>query len=446
MSDSVASSETILVIGGGISGVTAALELAECGKDVVLIEKNPALGGRVVQLYKYFPKLCRPTCGQEINLRRISTNRNLRVITMAEIKQISGTPGNYMAKINIKPRYVNENCTACGECAKVVNTEIDDPHNYHMGKIKAAYLPHDYAYPKRYVIDKSIVNIEDGAAAKAACQYDAVDLTMREQTIEMRAAAIIITTGWRPYDATKIQPYGYGRFPNVVTSVEFERMLDERGPTSGKLVRPSDGKPVKNIAFIQCAGSRDNNHLKHCSRICCMATLKHCACIAERQVDNLPDESDAKSTPIKSTIYYIDIRTIDRFEDFERKVRADKNVRFVKSKVAEITQDNNQNLIVHGVDTHGYKRYADEYDLVVLAIGMQPSLDIKQIMHGENTDELTINENGFIESNNGYLAADNSNQIGIFAAGCAADTLDVNRAVQTATAAALRAMQVVNRK
>ena len=147
MSDIVATNETILVVGGGISGMTAALEAAECGKDVILIEKRPALGGRVAQLYKYFPKLCRPTCGQEINQRRIKANSRLRVLTLAQIKSLTGEAGNYTATITIAPRYVNENCTACGDCARAVSAQIPDPHNYNLCKIKAAYLPHNWRIP-----------------------------------------------------------------------------------------------------------------------------------------------------------------------------------------------------------------------------------------------------------------------------------------------------------
>ena len=157
MTDSIASSETILVIGGGISGMTTALEAAECGKEVILIERNPALGGRVAQLHQYFPKMCRPSCGQEINQRRIKSCKGLRVITMARIETLRGGAGDYTATVKIAPRFVTENCTACGDCGRAVSAEIDDPHNYGMRKIRAAYLPHNMAYPQRYVLDPSIV-------------------------------------------------------------------------------------------------------------------------------------------------------------------------------------------------------------------------------------------------------------------------------------------------
>ena len=423
MTDVVATNETILVVGGGISGMTAAIEAAECGKNVVLIEKSPALGGRVSQLYKYFPKLCFPTCGLEINIRRLRFNKRIRVITMAEVSAISGDKGNYSATIKISPRYVNENCTACGACSEAVSAEVDNVFNYNMNKTKAAYLPFNMAYPSRYVIDPSIVGTPEGEAAKAACKYDAIDLDMKEETLELKVGAVVWATGWTPYDAARIQPYGYDRFPNVITSVEFERMMDKAGPTGGKILRASDGKEAKNIAFIQCAGSRDRNHLTHCSRICCMASLKQSTYIGEQY----GDDADAKAV-----IYYIDIRAIDRFEDFYRQVQDDEKVTFIKSKVANITENQeNSNPILHGVDTEGYHRYDNEHDLVVLAIGMQPSVDVTQVVSGVKTDV-----SGFIE-----VHADNG---GIYGAGCASNALDVNRSVQNATAAALRAIQVVN--
>ncbi|MDP3483019.1 MAG: FAD-dependent oxidoreductase, partial [Sulfuricella sp.] len=260
MTDVIATNQTILVVGGGISGMTAALEAAECGKNVVLVEKNPALGGRVSQLYRYFPKLCHPICGLEINLRRLKQNPRIRVLTMAEVTAITGGEGDYSATVKLAPRYVNESCTACGECAKAVDAEVPDAFNYNLGKTKAAYLPNKMAYPQRYVLDPSIIGTADADKAKAACKYGAIDLDMKEETVQFKAGAVIWATGWKPYDAAKIQPYGYGRYSNVITSVEFERLADIHGPTKGKILRPSDGKEAKNIAFIQCAGSRDENH------------------------------------------------------------------------------------------------------------------------------------------------------------------------------------------
>jgi quinone-modifying oxidoreductase subunit QmoA len=422
MADVVATNETILVVGGGISGMTAALEAAECGKDVVLVEKNPSLGGRVSQLYRYFPKLCHPTCGLEINLKRLKANKRIRVLTLAEVAKVEGKAGDYSVTLKVKPRYVNENCTACGACGEAVSAEIPNPFNYNLNNMKAAYLPHSMAYPQRYVLDASIIGTPDADKAKAACKYGAIDLGMKEEAVTLKVGAVVWATGWRPYDAAKIQPYGYDRIKNVITSVEFERMADPFGPTGGKLLRPSDGKEAKNVAFIQCAGSRDRNHLKHCSRICCMASLKQSNYVTEK----FGDEG-------KSSIYYIDIRAIDRFEDFYKKVQENKNVSFIKSKVANITEDKaTGNPVLHGVNTEGYHRYDNAHDLVVLAIGMEPSVDASKIMSGVAADV-----SGFIDIN--------ATSEAVFGAGCASNALDVNRAVQSATAASLRAIQVVGR-
>ncbi len=424
MTASIATSQTILVVGGGIGGMTAALEAAECGKQVILVERNPTLGGRTALLYRYFPKMCHPTCGLEINLKRLKGNRKLRVMTQAEVTAVSGSAGDYTVTLKLRPRYVNKNCTACGDCGKSVAGEMANPYDYGLSKIKLAYLPHAMAYPQRYVLDPAIIGTPNAEKAKAACKVGAIDLDMKEETVEIKVGSVVWATGWKPYDAAKIQPYGYGRFANVVTSVEFERLADPRGPTGGKLLRPSDGQPAKNIAFIQCAGSRDENHLRHCSRICCMASLKQTHYVREAYADDA-------AGPGKSTIYYIDIRAIDRFEDFYKKVQEDPTVQFVKSKVASIKQNASANLILHGVDTEGYHRYAQEHDLVVLAIGMEPEANGIKL-----PADMLVDSSGFIEG---------SKDGGQFAAGSAASPTDVNRSVQSATAAALRAIQVVHR-
>jgi quinone-modifying oxidoreductase subunit QmoA len=424
MTDSIATAQTILVVGGGIAGMTAALEAAECGADVVLVEQSPTLGGRTALLNRYFPKMCHPTCGLEINLRRLKANARVRVLTMTRVVQVSGHRGDYTVTLKRKPRYVNERCTGCGDCARAVAARIRNPFSYGLDEQPAAYLPHAMAYPQRYVLDPSIIGTADADRAKAACRYAAIDLDMQADTLEIGVAALIWATGWKPYDAAKIHPYGYGRFPNVITSVEFERLADPHGPTGGKLLRRSDGKPAMNIAFIQCAGSRDENHLRHCSRICCMASLK--------QTQYLRDACAPGEDAATATIYYIDIRAIDRFEDFYRKVRQDPAVKFVKSKVARIAQDDaSGDLLLHGVDTEGYHRYAAKHDLVVLAIGMEPESNGVEL-----PPDVVVDSSGFVEG---------SRDGGQFAAGAAAGPLDVNRAAQSATAAALRALQIVRK-
>jgi quinone-modifying oxidoreductase subunit QmoA len=210
---------SILVVGGGISGITTTVEAAEVGYEVFLVEKNPYLGGRVAQLNQYFPKLCPPSCGLEINFRRIKDNPKIQVFTLAEVEKVDGTPGNYTVTIKLNPRYVNENCTCCGDCEAACETEISSDFNFGMNKIKGAYLPFEMAFPARYVISPQIIGTEDGKRCKEACKYDAVDLDMESKTMNLQVGAIVWATGWEPYDATKIDNLGYGQYPNVITNI-----------------------------------------------------------------------------------------------------------------------------------------------------------------------------------------------------------------------------------
>jgi len=275
-------SGSIMVVGGGISGLTTALEAAEVGYEVFIVEKNPYLGGRVAQLNQYFPKLCPPTCGLEINFRRIKDNPNIKVLTLAEVEKVSGGPGSYNVSIKLNPRYVNENCTCCGDCADACQAELPNEFNFGMNKTKGAYLPHEMAFPARYVLSPQIIGTEDARRCQKACKYDAIDLEMQAKTIELSVGAIVWATGWEPYDAAKIDNLGFGRYPNIITNMMLERLAAPNGPTKGKIIRPSDDKAPESVAFVQCAGSRDENHLPYCSYICCMASLKHATYIRER--------------------------------------------------------------------------------------------------------------------------------------------------------------------
>lgn len=405
----------IVVVGGGMTGLSAALEAAEAGYKVVLIEKGPYLGGRVAQLHHYFPKLCPPYCGLEINFKRIKANASLQVVTMGEVTSIEGQPGEYTVKVKVAPRYVNERCTACGKCAEAVSAEIDNPFNYGLDKIKAAYLPHEMAYPNRYVIDSSIAGGAEGQKAKEACPYDAVDLEMKEEELSLDAAAVVWATGWSPYDATKMVNYNFAANANLITNVQMERLAAFGGPTKGKIVRPGDGAEPKSVAFIQCAGSRDVNHLPFCSSICCLASLKQSLYVREQYPDS------------EVTIYFIDIRAMDRNEDFYSKVKADENVKFVKSKIAMIEAAAGGNVKLEGENTATGERFTAEHDLVVLATGMQPNTAQDKV-----PGEMTYDEYGFARSAQGIIAA-----------GCAREPREVVACVQDGTAAAHKAIQIV---
>ncbi|NLI81278.1 MAG: CoB--CoM heterodisulfide reductase iron-sulfur subunit A family protein [Deltaproteobacteria bacterium] len=414
--------ESILVVGGGMTGLSAAIEAAEAGHEVFLVEKNPYLGGRVAQLHKYFPKLCPPTCGLEINFRRVKNNPRLHIFTMAEVEKITGQEGNWDVAIKLAPRYVNEKCTGCNKCSEVCTMEIDNPFNYGMDKMKAAYLPHDMAFPMRYVLDPALVKSPEAQKVKDACPYGAIDLEMTPKTLDLKVGAIIWATGWKPYDAGKLDTYGFGQYPNVITNVMMERLAAYNGPTQGKILRPSDGKEPQTIAFLQCAGSRDENHLPFCSTICCLASMKQATYVREQYPD------------AKIYIFYIDIRATDRLEDFYRKVKEDPNVQFFKGKVAKIEQDEaTKGLILRVEDTTSMTLHEVPVDLVVLATGMQPNTSETQIPSAVQYDDY-----GF--------AASLEPAPGIFAAGCSRTPLAVSESVQDGTAAALKAIQSVLRR
>ena len=218
------------------------------------------------------------------------------------------------------------------------------------------------AYPMRYVVAPEAIGTPEAQTIAAACKYGAIDLDETAQTFELPVAAIIWATGWKPYDAGKLESYGYGRVPNVITNVEMERLAADGGPTAGKILRPSDGKEAKRVALIQCAGSRDLNHLPYCSRICCLASMKHAAYVRAQYADSEVD------------VYYIDLRAHDKLESFYQKVKADPQVRFVKSKVASIYSGEDGNPVLHGEDTLTRELYDRPYDLVVLAVGIDPTL------------------------------------------------------------------------
>ncbi len=413
-------SGSIMVVGGGISGLTTALEAAEVGYEVFIVEKNPYLGGRVSQLKQYFPKLCPPTCGLEINFRRIKDNPRIKFFTLADVEKVAGSPGNYNVSIKLNPRYVNENCTCCGECADACKTEIPNEFNFGIDKTKGAYLPHEMAFPARYVISPQIIGTEDAQRCKDACPYDAVDLEMQPKIVDFNVGAIVWATGWEPYDAAKIDNLGFGQYPNIVTNMMLERMAAPNGPSKGQILRPSDNKAPESVAFVQCAGSRDENHLPYCSYICCMASLKHATYIREQYPDT------------KVYIFYIDLRTPGyRYERFYENVKSDENVEFVKGKVAAVEDGGNGKVTVVAEDAVSGEKIRQTVDMAVLATGMQPSAVNAKLPAAD----LQYTEDGFI--------INDLDKGGMFATGCANRPADVMMSNQNATGIALKAIQTM---
>ncbi|MEW6570362.1 MAG: CoB--CoM heterodisulfide reductase iron-sulfur subunit A family protein [Nitrospirota bacterium] len=419
----MAENKKVLVIGGGMSGLTAAIEVAEAGYEAYIVERNPYLGGRVAQVNKYFWKLCPPNCGLEIQFKRLKNNPLIKFYTLAEVEEIKGEEGNFDINIRLNPRYVNDKCVGCDACAQACPSYRDNTFNFGLNKTKAAYLPAPQAFPFQYVIDEKACSKDCMKPCFDACKYDAIDLNMKPESVKLNVGAVVLATGWDPYDMTKLDILGSGKIKNAVSNMMMERLAAPDGPTQGKIVRPSDGKEVKNIAFVQCAGSRDENHLPYCSYICCLASLKHALYVREQYADS------------KVQIFYIDIRTPGLYEHrFYWKVKEDPNVTLTKGKVAQITEDpGTKDVTVVVEDVYGGSKTKATFDMVVLATGMDPTTKTSKV--GTN---IPYTPDGLVD--------DAALKKGIYAVGTLKSPADVARSVQDATGIAIKCIQSLNRR
>jgi quinone-modifying oxidoreductase subunit QmoA len=409
---------TLLVIGAGIAGISAALEAAETGANVVMVEREPYIGGRVVRTHNYFPKMCPPTCGLEINIKRLERNPRVRVFTSSRVTAAEPSNGQWKVTVATDPAYINGRCTACGDCVDACTSEIDDPYNLGLSKIKAVRLPHLNAWPKRFVLDRDAVSEDEANKIAAACGYGAVDLGATETSELLEVDSVIVATGWRPYPLDRLEELG-GALEDVIANVQMERLASPSGPTGGKIIRPSDGEAPASVAFVQCAGSRDVNHLNYCSGVCCLASLKQ----ARYVKDQLPDA--------QVTMYYIDRRTPGRNEDFLIKAAELEGVQLVKGKVGRIEQRNGR-LALHVEDVEHERLQEAEADLVVLATGMVPNaLDDNLPLFSRKDDD-------------GFVLDDPDAAITV--AGVARRPEDVASSVRDATGAAARALMAASRR
>jgi len=399
----------VLVIGGGISGITAAVELAETGCEVVLIEKEPYLGGHVAGFNNYFPKFCPPVCGMEINFRRIRSSHRIQYYTGAGATGISGRKGNFSVEVRLEAQMINERCTACGRCAEVCPVERPGKPGRPAGQ-KAASVPGGLTFPMKYSIDPTLCLRNDCGKCLEVCQYDAIQLDAQATVVTLQVSSIIVATGWKPYDASRLAEYRYAQEPDVVTNLEFEHILAACREENREFARPSDGKRPNSVAFVQCAGSRDVNHLPYCSAVCCSASVKHALTLN----DSLPGT--------RSEIFYIDLRLSGRNEKLLARAEALGNISLTKGKVGRIERDK-RGLVLEVEDIMAGKRRTGQFDLVVLATGLVPNLILP---------ELQTDENGFYAP----LQED-----GIVTVGSVRRPMDVSTSVKDATAAVLMAIK-----
>jgi len=415
MTENSTSSE-LLIVGAGIAGITAAVEAAETGVSVILIEKNPYVGGKVSQFNQYFPKLCPPSCGLEINLRRLPTNPAITLLTMAEVSNVVKEDDKYKVEVSLKPRYVNNRCTVCGDCVPVCPEKRKNDFNYLMDETAAIYIPFENAHPQKYVIDMNACKGSSCNKCVEVCKYKAIDLNEQEKKITLDVKSIIWSTGWDPYDAKKLNILGYGEFPDVVTNVVMERFAAPDGPTKGEILRPSTKEKINSVAFVQCAGSRDENHLEYCSSICCLASLKQAKYIREQHPD------------AEIHFHYIDIRANGLLEDFYNSVSEDDKLHFLRGKVAKVFKDaSSDKLIVEAENTLTGDLMQNAVEMVVLATGMESTAKNLPI------DKSLLDENGFFISNGN----------GMIGCGVSTKPKDVSSVVQEATGSVLKAIQII---
>jgi heterodisulfide reductase subunit A len=407
-----------LVIGGGIAGEEASLNLADMGFRVLLVEKDYSIGGKMIHLSKVFPTLDCSACISTPKMSETVRHPNITVMTYCEVSDLSRIDGHYRGTVIKKPRYVvEEDCTGCQLCEDACPVNVRDQYQYGLVGRKAAYIPFSVASPRIAAID--IDNCTLCGACEKVCPADCIDFTQKEIEVPISARSVIIATGYRLFDAETKKQYGYGRFKNVVHSMHMERQLVPTRPFN-TVLRPGDGKVPDNIAYILCAGSRDHtmgNPL--CSQVCCMYSIKQ----AQLVMGALP-MADV-------TIYYMDIRAFGKgYEEFYNQTRG-MGVEFVKSRVARISEKEDGNLILHYEDIeNGGKPVEAEHDLVVLSVGLLPNTSFLEIFNGTKP---VCNEFNYVESSDELISPSLTSMEGVFVAGTASGPMDIPDTILSAS-------------
>lgn len=426
-----------LVIGGGIAGIQAALDIANAGREVVLVEREASLGGHMAQLSETFPTLDCSQCIMTPRMVEAAQHPNIRLLTYSEVEALEGFIGNFKARIRLKARYVRpEACTGCGECIqKCPQKKISSEFDCGTGNRTAIYTPFAQAVPNKPVIDSAnCTHFRNGkcGVCKKVCQTSAIDFEMEDELVELEVGAVVVATGYQVQDTDLYGEYGYGRYPDVVTGLQFERLASASGPTGGRIVRPSDGKEPETVVFIQCAGSRDaSKGVPYCSKICCMYTAKHAMLYAH------------KNHGSRSRIFYMDIRAAGKgYDEFTRRAVEEDGAGYVRGRVSKLWEENGK-LIVRGADTLLGRPVEVEADMVVLATAMVPQPGAREFakMLGIGCDEY-----GFYSEAHMKLRPVETATTGIFLAGACQAPKDIPDSVAQASAAASKVLALFSRE
>jgi heterodisulfide reductase subunit A len=418
-----------LVIGGGVAGIQAALDLAQAGYKVFLIEKEPSIGGKMAQIDKTFPTMDCSICILAPKMAEAGRHPNITLLANSDVTDVKGYIGNFKVHVKKRARYVTKDCTACGDCSKVCPVVVPNEFDIGLASRHAIYTPFAQAVPSTYIIDKkNCLGTIICRKCTEKCERKSIDFDMTDEEVDLDVGTIIVATGVDAFDPSALVDYNYGKYPNVITSLEFERLINAGGPSGGKLIRPSDMTIPKEVAFIQCVGSRKRKDSKghpYCSNICCMNTIKDSLLIKEHWPDT------------NITVYYMDIRAFGKgFEDLYNRSK-EHGVKFIRGLPAEIDENlTNQNLVIRSEDTDSGKLIKKEFGMVVLSIGIEPRADNDVV---QKLLTLSRTSDGFFLEAHPKLRPVDAPTPGIFLCGCAEGPKDIKDSVTQASAAAARA-------
>ncbi|MBI4589332.1 MAG: FAD-dependent oxidoreductase, partial [Candidatus Rokubacteria bacterium] len=422
-------SDGVLVIGGGIAGIQASLDLAESGARVVLVERAASIGGKMAVLDKNFPTLDCSICIEAPKMSEVGQHPSIEILSLSEVESVSGEAGRFRVGIRQRARFVTDECTRCGECVPVCPVVLPNEFDAAMASRKAIHTPIPQAVPGAYVVDiESCLNDPPNylpcQRCVQACGPKCIDFGMaRTRRVEREVGSIVVATGYDLMDPFRIKEYGYGSHPDILTSIELERLLTSAGPTGGEIVRPSDGRHPARVLVVLCVGSRDRRFYRYCSRFCCMYSVKHAFQLMDHGVKDV-------------TVLYMDLRAYGKgFDGFLERTRVE-GAKFVRGRPASVRADDGH-LSVRYEDTESQRLIDDRFDMVVLATAVRPPERL-----GDLTRVLGIelDGDGFIravERRAGLIA---TTREGIYAAGCASGPKDIPDSVAEAGAAASLAL------